>query len=620
MSAFGPVYPRTHRFVGYPAIQPLAWVAPNVTKHHRASLFAFLLPLLGVLAAGCTAASVRDTQPAIAPGNAENPLPSQLRTSEDVSRYGMVASSIPDASRAGARILDEGGNAVDAAVATAFAVGVCDPFYSGIGGVTYILIHLSNGSDVAVDGSPRVPIRVVPEELEVLKEKGTLYGYKTIAAPTTPAVLAFALKRYGTMSLARVLAPAIEFAEYGHPFLPLAQGIVEDEKYLHKIWRNAFLSRTFLMDGSDPWPPGHVYCQPALAATLRRLARHGVEDFYSGQIASAMVADILANGGYVSRSDLALVQPTEYPPARGRYRGLDVVSFPFPGGGNIVVDMLAILDDFPRELLAQESVDRLHLLLEAERIGMRDTILEEPSPLRLQAILDPMGAERKAALIRFDRALRPQEISNNPHRPFPEEDTTQVSAVDRFGNAVSLTQSLGNGSYAATPSLGFPYNSVLESFDFLDRRSPIFLSPMRILPNTMSPTILLCNGAPFLVLGSPASGRIPAIVVSVISNVVDRKMSLLEAVVAPRVLFNVPNEEYEDPIFIEIAGTVTLEKADELRARGFASQHRLTFPAKQNDLYPFGGVNAVMLDPSTGMLVGVGDPRREGAAAGQTRR
>jgi gamma-glutamyltranspeptidase/glutathione hydrolase len=532
--------------------------------------------------------------------------------------YGMVASSIPDASRAGARILEQGGNAVDAAVATAFAVGVCDPFYSGIGGITYILIHLSNGDNVAVDGSPRAPIRVVPEELETLKEMDTLYGYKTIAAPTTPAVLALALKRFGTMSLAQVLAPAIEFAEYGHAFLPLAQYIVEDEEDLPKIRQSAFLARTFLMDGSDPWPLGHIYCQPVLAATLRRLASHGVEDFYFGRIASTMAADILANGGYVSKADLALVQPAERAPARGQYRGLDVVSFPYPGGGDIVIEVLGILDTFPSELLRQNSVDRLHVLLEAEHISLRDAGERMASPFRLQAALDPMGAERKAALIRFDRALRSQEISSSPDRPFPEKDTTQVSVVDRFGNAVSLTQSLGNGSYVATPSLGFHYNSMLESYEFLEQGSPTFLSPQRILPTTMSPTILLCNGAPFLVLGSPASGRIPAIVVAVISNVVDRRMSLRDAVVAPRVLFHIPTEKYPDPVFLEMAGTITIEKADELQALGFASQHRLTFPAKQKDRYPFGGVNAVLLDPATGMLVGVGDPRRQGAAAGQT--
>jgi gamma-glutamyltranspeptidase/glutathione hydrolase len=590
-------------------------------RRRRLATFAVLISaaaLVGIGAAETIAAhEAPASQPRVQQG-AE--LPDQLQTDEQASAYGMVASSVPDASRVGAGILEHGGNAVDAAVATAFALGVCDPFYSGIGGISYVLIHLNNGTDVAIDGSPRAPIRVVPEELEALKERETLYGYKTIVAPTMPAVLAFALSHYGTMSLAQVLGPAIEFAEYGHAFLPLAQDIVERETSLTKLRRGDFLSRTFLMDSLDPWPLGHVYCQPVLAATLRRLASHGVADFYTGQIANMMAADILANGGYVSKSDLLLVRPTQRPPTRGRYRGIDVVSFPYPGGGDVVIEMLGILNALPAELLQRETTDRLHVLLDAERIGMHDESDRLIARFHLPAVLDPASLERKAALIRLDRALRPQEISSASDRAFAEKDTTQVSVVDRFGNAVSMTNSLGDGSYEATPGLGFHYNSLLESYDYLDKGSPVYLAPQRVLPTTMAPTILLCAGAPFLVLGSPGSGRIPAIVVSVISNVVDRRMTLRDAIEAPRTIYSVPNAEYPDSIFIEMAGTMTPEKAGELQARGFANQNRLTFPAKQVDLYPFGGVNAVMLDPDTGMLVGVGDPRRQGGAAGQTHR
>ena len=527
----------------------------------------------------------------------------------------MVASSIPDASRAGARILEQGGNAVDAAVATAFALGVGDPFFSGIGGLSYLLIHLSSGRDVAIDGSVRAPITVVPGELELLNERGELYGYKTIAAPTTPAALAFALKRYGTMSLAQVLAPAIELAEQGHAFLPLAQAIVEGDEYLHKLRPNEFLARTFLRDGSDPWPLGHVYCQPVLARTMRWLASHGVEDFYTGPIASAMAADILANGGFVRRADLALVGIIERTPVRGEYRGLEVVSFPYPGGGDTVLEALHILETFPSELLRQNSVDSLHLLLEAQHVSTQDSGARMWTPFLAQTFIAAVPANRRAALIRLDRALRDYEISPHQVQMSREKETTHVSVVDRFGNAVSLTQSLGNGSYVATPSLGFQYNSLLESYDYLDRSSPAFLSPLRVLPTTMSPTIVFCHNSPFLVLGSPGSGRIPGIVATVISNVVDRGMSLRDAVAEPRVLFHSPNQKYEERIFIELAGKVTPEVADELQARGFSDQKRLTFPATAEDHYPFGGVNAVMVDPSTGLLIGVGDPRRQGAAA-----
>ena len=588
---------------------------PAAARPWRAAVASVLAVGPLALVAGTTDAGAEKVVPAVAArSESAASLPSQLQTSEERSPLGMVVSSIPDASRAGARILEQGGNAVDAAVATAFALGVGDPFFSGIGGLSYILIHLSNGRDVAIDGSVRAPITVVPGELELLKERGDLYGYKTIAPPTTPAALALALKRYGTMSLAQVLAPAIELAEYGHMFLPLAQFVVEDDEFLPKLRRNAFLARTFLRDGSDPWALGHVYCQPVLAGTMRRLASHGVEDFYSGQIAGAMAADVLANGGYVSKVDLGLVQVVERAPVRAEYRGLEVVSFPYPGGGDIVVEALHILEAFPSELLKQDSLDRLHLLLEAEHISMQDSGASMRFPFRPRTFSEATTAKTRAALIRLDRALHDYEISFGQHHAFREKDTTHVSVVDRFGNAVSLTQSLGDGSYVATPSLGFHYNSLLESYDYLNRSSPVFLSPLRVLPTTMSPTIVLCHGEPFLVLGSPGSGRIPGIVVTVITNVVDRAMPLRDAVAEPRVLFHSPNEKYKDRVFVELAGTITPARADELEVRGFGSQNRLTFPATQEDHYPFGGVNAVMVDPSTGMLIGVGDPRRQGAA------
>jgi gamma-glutamyltranspeptidase/glutathione hydrolase len=582
----------------------------------RSAVAAVLAAGLLALAARTTDGGAKSATPTVvARSEAAAHLPPQLQASEERSLFGMVASSIPDASRAGARILEQGGNAVDAAVATAFALGVGDPFYSGIGGLSYLLIHLSNGRDVAIDGSVRAPIVAVPAELELLKERGELYGYKTIAPPTTPAALAFALKRYGTMSLAQVLEPAIELAEHGHSFLPLAQSIVEGDEYLQKLRPNEFLARTFLKDGLDPWPLGHVYCQPALARTMRWLASHGVEDFYSGRIADAIAADILANGGHVSKADLALVQIIEREPVRGEYRGLEVVSFPYPGGGDAVVEALHILETFPSEVLREGSVDSLHLLLEAQHVSLQDYGARMWAPVSPRTLLEAAPANRRATLIRLDRALRDYEISPRQVQTSSEKETTHVSVVDRFGNAVSLTQSLGNGSYVATPGLGFHYNSLLESYDYLDRNSPVFLSPLRVLPTTMSPTIVFCNTSPFLVLGSPGSGRIPGIVATVISNVVDRGMSLRDAVAAPRVLFHSPNEKYEERIFVELAGSITPEVADELQARGFSDQRRLTFPATQEDHYPFGGVNAVMVDPSTGLLIGVGDPRRQGAAA-----
>ena len=596
-------------------------------------MLACLLLALSVLAfaAGPADASGPKAAPvAHLQGGPVSDLPAALPVSEERSPYGMVAAGVPEASRAGAWILEQGGNAVDAAVATAFAIGVVDPINAGLGGQCYVLIHLRDGRDVAVDGSAPTPFGVVPEEIRPLKESGVLWGYKLAATPATPATLAYVLKRFGTMTLAQVLVPAIELADYGHQLKPSIVSVVDH--YVDRIRESEYLARTFLKDGLSVFPPDHVYCQPALANTFRRLAANGVEDFYLGQIAGEIAADMAANGGYVKKADLALLRVTERPPVRGRYRGLEVVAFPYPGGGDALVEALEILDTFPSELLQRDSVDRLHLLLEAMRLAFPTPPSNTGTPFSGSAFVDPARAKRLAARIRFDRALAREELPAAQEQAFTDRDTTHISIVDRFGNAVSLTQTLGYGGFVATPTLGFEYNSLLDGCDYCNRESPSFPVPLRTFRTNMTPTILLCGGRPFLVLGGAGSSRIPPSIVAVVTNVVDRALPLREAVVAPRVLANRPNAAKrttwcgtartdplpEEETYIEIIEPITPEQADALTLRGFSGQQRVSTRNPRYDRRSFGGVNAVMVDPVTGMLVGVGDPRRHGGAAGQT--
>jgi len=621
-TALLPPRPR-NRGLCHRVIQP----RPSGKRSHRCQTGALLAGSFLALTVWLSSARAQDASPVPYSRNAPAAeLPAELHSVEERSVYGMVAAGSPEAARAGALMLEQGGNAVDAAVAAAFAIGVVNPLDAGLGGQSYVLIHLRDGRDVAVDGSSPLPLRVIPEEIRPLKESGFLYGYKLAATPATPAALAYTLKRYGTMSLAQVLAPAIELADFGHVLMPNLERIVIT--YAASIRENEFLGNLLLKGGSDPWPPGHVYCQPVLAETLRRLAAHGVEDFYHGRIADEIAADMVANGGWVSKVDLARVRVSERMPVRGRYRGLEVVAFPYPGGGDIVVEALQILDTFPPEFLRDDSADRMHLLLEAVRIAFRDAVSSTEASSLGTEFLDPTRAERRAALIRFDRALRENELPVAHNQYFNDRGTSHVSVVDRFGNAVALTQSLGLGSIVATPSLGFEYNSLLETCEFCDKSSPNFPAPFRTLRSTMTPTMLLCNGSPFLVLGGSGSSRIPSTILAVVTNVVDRGMPLDEAVAAPRVLVDRPNPRNpkgcrpapsdplsEPKVYLELAGPITTEQADVLNARGFTEQYRKSFPLNRTTLRAFGGVNAVLVDPVSGVLVGVGDPRRQGAAA-----
>ena len=362
------------------------------------------------------------------------------------------------------------------------------------------------------------------------------------------------------------------------------------------------------------------------------MATKGVGDFYSGGIADEIAADMAANGGFIRKVDLALLRVAERPPVRGRYRGLELVAFPSPGGGDAVVQALQILDTFPPELLQEDSVNRLHLLLEAMRLSFPTPPSNAGAPSSGSAFADTARAKRLAARITFDRALAEDELPV-PEGPLStDRDTSQVSVVDRFGNAVSLTQTLGLGSYVATPTLGFQYNSLVDGCDFCNRQSPSFPAPLRTLRTNMTPTILLCGGKPFLVLGGAGSSRIPSSIVTVVTNVVDRAMSLRDAVAAPRALASRSDPEVttgrcraarRDPLpeqkyHIEIIEPITPEQADTLAARGFSNQSRVSLQSTLYTRRGLGGVNAVMVDPATGMLIGVGDPRRHGGAAGQT--
>lgn len=494
---------------------------------------------------------------------------------------------------------------MDAAVATAFALGVVDPTCAGLGGQTVAILHLAGGRLLAIDGSAPVPIAAVAEEIRALRQQDRHFGYKVVATPSTLAALTHLLQRYGTMQLADVLQPAIAIAERGHIFRPYVTADFEDE--ILKIQESEFLSALFLREGREVWPPGCMIFQPALAATMRRLATVGAADFYRGAIASEIEADMLANGGYVRMADLAALRVVELQPLRGRYRGFEVISFPPPGGGGILLAALAILEQFPPEIMQTDSADRLHVLAEAVRIAMIDSSLAS-----FPVHLDPTYGSRRAGLICLDRALREDEIAPTTVRWIPEHGTTHLSVVDRDGNAVALTQTLGSCAYVATASLGFAYNTMLKSFDHDNPGSLKALRPMRTAHVSTAPTILRRGGKAWLVLGSAGSARIPSSILAVISNLVDRGVGLGEAIALPRMVVDPPKDSR---VLFELAGAITAEHADTLQERGFANQFRLSFPPRLVDLCSFGGVNAVMVEAG-GTLVGVGDPRRQGGAAG----
>ncbi len=584
-----------------------------------------LAALLAVFAASVSAAAGGPPTPKPAEREKTPPpaqsgyvrAPEQLQPVEVVSTAGVVVSGSEQASRAGAAVLEAGGNAVDAAVATAFALGVTEPMTSGLGAEAFILIYGADGRVVAIDGSCYAPLLARAPEFMAARaatDRGYLQGYKAAAVPGSLAALAYAVERYGTKSLAEVLAPAIDLAEFGYKLTPTSEAEVMSLAYLLRPFPS--VSALLLKDVTDTWEPGHLYCASDLAATLRRIAEVGADDFYRGAIADAIDADMTRNGGYIRKSDLERVRAVEIQPLRDSYRGYGLVTFPYPGGGGALLEMLHILETFPPELLRDDSLDRLQALIEAGRIAMADSQNSRlPVMLLDRQLADRRWAAQRAKLVRFDRALFDHEISAEAFDPFLTLGTTQVSVVDRWGNVVGLSQTVGGffGACVVTPGLGFIYNSNLNAYNLTDPLNPHYLAAGRRAMTALTPTIILKDGKPFVVLGSAGSERVVPSLGCVVSQIADRGLALQEAVAAPRAIWG--SNWAEPRAFVELAGEITPERADALEKRGFKGIYRLMFPARLMDISAFGGTNAVAIDPRTGVLSGVPDPRRSGAAA-----
>ena len=548
-----------------------------------------------------------------APLVAESTNPPQLDAVEEQSSLGMVVSGSADASEVGARVLAAGGNAIDAAVATAFAIGVAEPGQSGLGGQSYMLIHLADGRAVALDGSALAPLRVRREELARLDEIGQRFGSQLAATPGSLAVLAYALGLHGTLQLAEVIAPALELAEFGTVMGGYQRASLAH--YVDRVRESEHTARLYLKDGFDLWEPQHQFCNSDLARTLWRIAERGAVDFYRGRIAKEIAADMKREGGFISLDDLGSYRPIERKPLRGSYRGHEVLAFPAPCAGGAVIESLQILENFSPELLRSDSADRLHVMLEANRLAAFDERkvhnLDEGSSRHL---VDKGLAAQRAAQIRLDRIQSLDDITSTDDGTSRDRDTTHIAVVDRYGNAVSLTSTLGRGfgSCTATPGLGFPFNAILESFDVVFSGGRHALVPLRALFTSVAPTILLREGKPFLVLGSAGSGRIVPIVVSLVVGVIDGQMGIGEAQASPRAVWAGGRRA---TIEVELAAPIDDAVVAALQESGFSRVRRLGFPATAWDLATMGGANAILAEPD-GSLTGACDPRRGGRAAG----
>ncbi len=506
---------------------------------------------------------------------------------------GVVSAASPEAAAAGRAILEAGGNAVDAAVAAAFSLAVTEPAGSGLGGQAIFLVHPAGKEPYVLNGTTHAPA-ATPRDVKA----EDLTGHRATTVPSAVKVLHQAWKHHGSGNLSwrEVLEPAIQDAEEGFRI-----GFFRHRALLYEakdLARDATVAGLFLgADGSIP-DRGTLFKQPVLARTLRRLAEAGGEDFYTGEIARTIAADMEAHGGWLTLEDLRkFPTPVASPPLRGTYRGRDVYTLPPPAGGWVVLQILKILEAAPPEDLAPESPRRILWLAEALGLGhaSRDRAPVKDMDHYEEAVDQELGDMRI-------RALRVKV-----RRPGKGE-TTHISVVDAGGTAVSATLSINNffGARAASPDLGFLYNDYMREF-VLDRPDHPFALKAGAMPySSMAATVLSRNGEVSLVVGSPGGRRIISAVVQVIVNRVDGGMTVEKAVAAPR-------------IHALGAGTVFAEVPPErpvlldLERRG----RSVVVPVSslgRGSLNPyFGGVHAVARE--AGGWCGAADPRRDGAVA-----
>ncbi|HET9017765.1 MAG TPA: gamma-glutamyltransferase [Thermomicrobiaceae bacterium] len=528
---------------------------------------------------------------------------------EAVASRGMVTSNHPLASLAGTEMLVMGGNAIDAAVATMFALSVVEPMMTTIFGAGFLTIRLADGTVTTIDNYATVPLAAredmftpVPGSLDNDVADGLNdTGYLAVATGGTLLGWATAVERYGRLPLSVVVGPAARFARQGFrvsPYLNMLIGMAGPG-----LRRFADSAAVFL-PGGRPAPVGSVIQRVAYADTLERVAAEGPDYLYRGPLGQAIAVDLARNGGLITTDDLAGYRVHERAPVRGTYRGYEIVSMaPASSGGTHIVQMLNILEGFDLGTMGFGSPESVHVIAEAMKIAFADRFRYMADPERVRVPVDWLTSKEYAAERR--REIDPARAGRFAAAVAPEGEgfcTTHCCAVDADGNAVSTTQTLNGafGSKVTVPGTGMLLNNCMHLMDPTPGRTNSIAPGKRIL-SSMSPTIVQRDGRPVLALGTPGGVRIFGSVMQAIINVIDHGMTLQEAVEAPRLWDRGPVLELEQG-FDDLTG---LKGA--MEARG----HVVETPLKVA-----GGMNGVLVDPETGLLHGAACWRADGAPMG----
>ncbi len=544
------------------------------------------------------------------------------------ARRGMVVTSQVDAARAGRAMLAKGGNAVDAAVATAFALSVTQPFSTGLGGGAFVLIRTAEGETIALDARETAPARAHRDMYveEGVPERASVHGPLAIGTPGLVRGLALALERWGTLPLATVMRPAIQLAEGGFAIGPYHARMVGRVRNFLPVERFPETAR-IQWGENDSIEVGWRLVQEDLARTLRAIAEQGPEVFYTGAIAKKLVDHVQGQGGILSLDDLEGYRPVVRKAVTGRYRDVDVISYPPPSsGGAVLIEVLNILEGFDLAKLGAGSSASVHLIAEAMKLAFADRAAymgdADFVDVPIEELISKDYAERQRARINppwFKRApttwgKRETALRvKGPGLPQNDSGTAHLSVVDAAGNAVAITQTINTpfGSGITVPGTGVVMNNEMDDFavapgtpnayGLVDTTGANAIAPFKRPLSSMTPTILVKDSKPVMVSGSPGGPRIITTTLLTVLNVIDYGMNAQEAVAAPRFHHQwVPDKLFLEPEF-------SRDVVEALEARG----HTVDVSGRR-----WSSAQSIVIDPETGVMFGGSDPRADGEAVG----
>ncbi len=535
-------------------------------------------------------------------------------------RHGMVVSTEALASEAGLEILQAGGNAVDAAVAVAFALAVTHPEAGNLGGGGFMLIRLASGESVVIDYREEAPVAAsrkmyLDAKGELIPDASTV-GARAAAVPGTVAGLALAEQKYGKLGLARVLEPAIRLAKEG---FRVSYALSESLRAHHELLSKFAESRRIFLRDGRPYEPEEIFRQPELAETFRDIARDGPDGFYRGRVAKVIVQTMEKEHGLIQASDLERYKPKIRPPLRGHFRGYEILSVPPPSSGGVaLIEMLNVLE--PLDLGAPNSFHSIHLIAETMRRAYADRAAYLGDADYVSVPVAGLTSPRYAAMLRKEILQAKATAPVEPGKPaaYESAETTHFSVVDAEGNAVANTYTL-NGSYGCGVTVegaGFLLNNQMDDFAARPGTPNMFglvqgeanaIAPRKRPLSSMTPTIVLESGPEKklrLVTGSPGGGTIINTVLQVLLNVLVYKMDVRAAVTAPR--FH--HQWSPDRLTLERWG-FSADTVEKLQEAGYTLAYRDSI----------GDCQAIEIDPApggTGWRFGAADPRHDGKAVG----